>query len=51
MTDTPSPAYELDALKNLTNYYTWIIEETAINPWSIACRAGFTISCRRTACA
>jgi len=29
MTDTPSPAYELDALKNLTNYYTWIVEETA----------------------
>ena len=29
MTDTSSPAYELDALKNLTNYYTWIIEEAA----------------------
>lgn len=28
MTDTPSPAYELDALKNLTNYYTWIFEES-----------------------
>ncbi len=29
MTDTSSPAYELEALKHLTNYYAWIVEEAA----------------------